>query len=756
MLSVPTVQAGPDTRERLLDSAEERFAEAGYRAASVREITQAAQCNLAAVNYHFGSKGNLYRDVFLRRLRRLREQRIASLRGVLEGTEPRTSTDEPALDRALRSFVGAFLEPLVEPGPGRRWVQLVAQEMRDPQLPARTFLDEMIAPVENAVADALQRLCPGLERAAAELCTHSLVAQLVHVVNLQRCWRSAGRGEPPLAELRGAHRSIHRCGDPRGRRRGIGRCGGRRAATGGIVLSSLRLRYRAALGGGAVLASLVLAAGGLAGCAHLPNGGLPVPPAPDRSWQPLAAELPAPTPAVTTAPAVEIPQFLESATVSLAQVVDIALRNSPITRETWLAARAAADEVGSRRADLLPRLDFSADLTRQNRSAVGGQFTYEQTTWGPTIDLSYLLFDFGGRAADVQEARRALIAADFTHNAAVQDVVLTVEQAYYLYASAREARAAAEADLAAAKKSLESARARHDAGLATLADVLQARTAVSRAQLAVDEIVGQMHATKGSLATAMGLPADIPVDVEELPHELPVDTVEQGVTASPSTAPSLSAPSCSRRAPAPRPRWPMSAASAPKRCRRSRVSANAQRIYYPTAAGSAPGDNWGASLLLSYPLFTGWKNHFDLEQAKRQADAAQARSDQVEQQVRLQVWTSYYALQTASQRVRTSRDLLASAEQSLEVAQGRYEAGVGNILEVLTAQSALADAHAQEVAARADWLLSVAQLARDTGSLAAPGAAAPLVGAPQAPAPPAAPGPAPRAVSANDSIPSTP
>jgi outer membrane protein TolC len=84
----------------------------------------------------------------------------------------------------------------------------------------------------------------------------------------------------------------------------------------------------------------------------------------------------------------------------------------------------------------------------------------------------------------------------------------------------------------------------------------------------------------------------------------------------------------------------------------------------------------------------------------------------------LQVWTSYYALETATQLVRTSSDLLASAEQSERVALGRYREGVGTILDLLAAQSALASARSQDIQARAGWFIALAQLARDTGTAA--------------------------------------
>ena len=106
-----------------------------------------------------------------------------------------------------------------------------------------------------------------------------------------------------------------------------------------------------------------------------------------------------------------------------------------------------------------------------------------------------------------------------------------------------------------------------------------------------------------------------------------------------------------------------------------------------------------------------------MQQAREQADAAKAAAERTLDQVILDVWSSYYAVQTAAQRVRTTRDLLASAQQSAEVAQGRYRSGVGSILDLLTAQSALADARSQDAQARSLWFLSIAQLAFSTGVL---------------------------------------
>jgi len=89
----------------------------------------------------------------------------------------------------------------------------------------------------------------------------------------------------------------------------------------------------------------------------------------------------------------------------------------------------------------------------------------------------------------------------------------------------------------------------------------------------------------------------------------------------------------------------------------------------------------------------------------------------MEQQVIFQVFDAYYGLRTATQQVRTSADLLASAKQSEDVALVRYKAGAGSLLDLLTAQAALSDTRAQAIQARFSWYTALAQLAHDAGIL---------------------------------------
>jgi len=181
--TAPQDAPGARTRERLLDVAERLFARRGYAATSVRQITAEAACNLAAINYHFGGKHNLYREVFRRRLASMREARIASIRRALAGSRGRR-----ALDAVLAAFANTFLEPLVGDSFGRRMVELWSREMLDPELPPEMFADEIIGPVQDALSAAMIEVVRGLSREKARLCVASLVGQLVHVAV---CMRSA-------------------------------------------------------------------------------------------------------------------------------------------------------------------------------------------------------------------------------------------------------------------------------------------------------------------------------------------------------------------------------------------------------------------------------------------------------------------------------------------------------------------------------------------------------------------------------------
>jgi outer membrane protein TolC len=474
--------------------------------------------------------------------------------------------------------------------------------------------------------------------------------------------------------------------------------------------------------------ALALAAALAAGCAHNPPGTYGSPgasPAPETPWKPPARAVEKQREAARDAAEAEkdtprIPPELAAnvQNLTLADIVNIALRNSTQTRESWARALAAAAAFGSRRGSYLPDISAVADVNWQKNAAAGGKLAAGERTYSAGGTISWLLFDFGAREASLDETRETMFAASWTHNSTIQSVILQVEQAYYGYFAAKALLAAQQATVDEAQANMNAAEDRHSAGVATIADVLQARTALSSAMLDLETLQGRIMTTRGVLATAMGLPATTSFDVELPIGAPPVERINRSVEEYLATALEERPDLAAARAQALEARAHIRSVSALGYPSIS-ASGSAGRLYLEN--DSAGSENYNATIGLNFPLFTGFSHTYDVRQAKALADAAAAYARSVKDLVTLQVWTSYYDLQTAGQKVKTSDDLLTSATQNQEVATGRYKAGVGSILDLLTAQSGLESARAQQIQARADWWLAVAQLSFDTGTLEASG-----------------------------------
>jgi AcrR family transcriptional regulator len=137
------------TRERILDRAEVLFAQKGYRAVSVREITSAAECNLAAVNYHFGNKEKLYLEVFRSRWvpRAMRVQE--SFRKYL------ASQDSPSESSVVRALAQAFVDGPLSDDERLRHSQLMTREMTQPTKAFKHIAEQVIQPFFKEVSDQL-------------------------------------------------------------------------------------------------------------------------------------------------------------------------------------------------------------------------------------------------------------------------------------------------------------------------------------------------------------------------------------------------------------------------------------------------------------------------------------------------------------------------------------------------------------------------------------------------------------------------
>jgi len=133
MTSAPYASRERSTKERILGAAEALFATHGFAGASLRQVTAAARVNLAAVNYHFGSKDKLIEEVFRRRLDELNSRRLAAL-GKVAGLDETRLEDvldayiRPALDLSRIDGGGAAFAELLQWGRGAFGAELAAND----------------------------------------------------------------------------------------------------------------------------------------------------------------------------------------------------------------------------------------------------------------------------------------------------------------------------------------------------------------------------------------------------------------------------------------------------------------------------------------------------------------------------------------------------------------------------------------------------------------------------------------------------
>jgi AcrR family transcriptional regulator len=149
----------PKTHERILDAAEQLFAEHGFTGASLRQITNAARVNLAAVNYHFGDKESLYADVLRRRLRPINELRLARLDAALAASP----TDVPDLSTLIDILLRPVFEVHRDPARGGpHIVRIIARTLTEPLPFTRELLRAEIEPVLLRFAQLIRRHIPHL------------------------------------------------------------------------------------------------------------------------------------------------------------------------------------------------------------------------------------------------------------------------------------------------------------------------------------------------------------------------------------------------------------------------------------------------------------------------------------------------------------------------------------------------------------------------------------------------------------------
>ena len=403
--------------------------------------------------------------------------------------------------------------------------------------------------------------------------------------------------------------------------------------------------------------------------------------------------------------------------LTLPEATALALRQQPTIRSAQGSFTAAQARVPQARSFYFPRFDLQAGVqSSEFRSATTNNRQRSESTFA-TVTGRQLIYDFGKTSALVDEAQAGSRVASGELERVRDLVVQNVRQSYFDLLRARRLVGVADAAMARSELNLRSARGFFDVGTKPKSDVTRAEVEVANARVDVIRARNLVRLTETSLANALGLEATVPIEIDDiLTYEPVVLDSTQLLAEALGNRPELRQ-SQSR----------LDAARAQLNGARARylpdltlngsagMASDDAVVSTDGVSGVAFADTWSITGQLTWNLFEGFFTQHRVKETQALVETARANYDTVELQVRLEVEQAYIAVTEAGERFGATEKAVESAQENLRLAQGRYDAGVGTILELTEAQLSLTNAEAESVRAVTDYRVGLAILDRVVG-----------------------------------------
>jgi TolC family type I secretion outer membrane protein len=406
--------------------------------------------------------------------------------------------------------------------------------------------------------------------------------------------------------------------------------------------------------------------------------------------------------------------------ITLEEAVAIALENQPqiLARLGDLeAAKARVDQAFSAMLPQLSTLGFSNHgYSREVTDLSPGSSTSSDYSWRPggRLALSQRLYDFGKTSAATAEARAQAESARERVETDRDRVALAVKEFYFNLLFAKRLVSVQEAALERADLNLRSARGFFEVGTRPKSDVTRAEVDVANARVDLIRARNAVALARTALNTFMGIAVNHPTEVKDI---LAYERLAFDVSSLVDEA--------FRRRPEYRTaRFETEAAEAAVR--------RAYRDFFPEVFGvgtvggshtrlttgedvSTNAYDWEVGVELRWSIFDGGNKIARHTEAKATLEATRARVREVELQIWREVEDAYVDVVAAEARIGAALKGVESAQENFRLSQGRFDAGVGTIIELTDAQLALTRAQNVEAQALADYRISVARLERAIG-----------------------------------------
>ncbi len=406
--------------------------------------------------------------------------------------------------------------------------------------------------------------------------------------------------------------------------------------------------------------------------------------------------------------------------LTLQRCVEIALLKHPTIVAGQNTVSASQSRVYEAKSNYYPQIAADASYTRVkplsgtkvvSTGTPGTGFSTSTSSfdqYSGNLTLSQNIYDFGKTSSQVDIQKYLLDSSKSDLETTVEQVLFSVKQAYYGLLQAKRNRAVAEDTVKQFQLHLDQAKGFYEVGTHPKYDVTKAEVDLSNAKLNLIKNENNVKVAKVTLNNAMGVPDAPDYTIEDIlafqKYEI---TFARAIETAYKNRPDLQS-------------------AIAKRMSSERSIDLAKTGYYPALTGNAQytrsdnnffpsAEGWSAGVALTFPIFSGFLTKHQVEEAKANLGVARANEETLKQTILLDVQQAYLNLMVAEESISNTELTVKQSTENLEIANGRYAAGVGNPIEVADAEVLLANARTSYNQALYDYKVARASMEKAMG-----------------------------------------
>ena len=405
--------------------------------------------------------------------------------------------------------------------------------------------------------------------------------------------------------------------------------------------------------------------------------------------------------------------------LTLQRCVEVALKKQPNIIASMYNVNAAQSRIGQAKSGYYPQIDLSSGYNRispasgstsssaaSGRTGVDTENSFDQFTSSAT--LKQTIYDFGKTSTQVRVRNLDLDSSRSDLENITTQIAFNVKQAYYTVLQTKKNKAVSEETVKQFQQHLEQAKGFYEVGTKPKFDVTKAEVDLSNAKLNLIRSENAIRLATATLNNAMGIPYAPEYILEDNLLFRKYDaTFEDAVSKAYENRPDMKSSVLKRKA--------------------AEESVElSKKNYYPVLTGNAgynwsgekfesQQDGWNIGAAISFPLFSGFLTKYQVEESKANLDVLRANEELQKQTIFLDVQNAYLNLKEAEERIPVAELSVKQATENLDIANGRYSAGVGSPVEVTDAQVAYTNAKTAYIQALSDYKVAQASLEKAMG-----------------------------------------